>query len=259
MRFLVSRESGLAPRRGSRPLRLKRRRARAGGHLRMEKAGTGQVWRDSGGASFVLLPWDDTLCAKFMAWGTNRRFSCWMDYRELISALHGLHLYPHRPQQATNMNSTPSLQAITCVSHPPRSLVFQTKPLMTACPCAPCARAHTGEAACRAFQQSGTQRSDADLPVHIARHALLACAPIVARQTQDPLRRRDVAGQRHPDSDSTRRGDPAPARDGPNGCVGRRALVPCTLHPPLVPPLLSLLALRGRGGVVVGKTDGCLG
>ena len=126
---------------------------------------------------------------------------------------------------------------------------------MTACPCA---RAHTGEAACRAFQQSGTQRSDADLPVHIARHALLACAPIVARQTQDPLRRRDIAGQRHPDNDSARWGDPAPAWDGTNGRVGRRALVPCTLHPPLVPPLLSLLTLRGRGGVVVGKTDGCL-
>jgi hypothetical protein len=46
-----------------------------------------------------------------------------------------------------------------------------------------------GKTASGSFHQSGTGRSDADHPLHAAHHALLACASILARQTQDPRSR----------------------------------------------------------------------
>ena len=123
------------------------------------------------------------------------------------------------------MNSNPTshgTQAITCVSQP---VLLTCNPSSDANSCL--RRTHAGETARRPVQQSNAQGSDADLPVHAAHHGLLARARSVASTAQDPLRGR-VLPRRRAGGNGARRGRPRapwPERDGPNGRVGRRALV----------------------------------
>ena len=73
----------------------------------------------------------------------------------------------------------------------------------------------------------------------------------MAGQAQDPLRRRDVPGHDR-GSDDARLAGPAHVRDGPNGRVGRRALVLRASHPP------SLISQPPRAGCAVRpKADDC--